>query len=308
MRRRKRAPRAASASSAGQPQGASETSQRRVRLKLYRDPETGADRVSLAAPLFEDDWQNGLAEAAANTGLEMLGGSRELTPIASFGEKMTQALSRYLSGLLASAEARLACRPGCDHCCHQIVGATMPEVLSIWHFVGGLPHPIHSALKEKFIRAAERAAGLSPAERFSPDHPCPFLEGGVCAAYAVRPLACRGVHALDADICREILRSNAARARFLETGEGSPSFREPGRAVQSLSAGMQLCLSEVYDLDMHPIDLTLGMAHLFRDPTWAGRWVQGERVPSELKAGHGSLDARRRAITGERRAGGEGAA
>ena len=39
----------------------------RVHLTVHRDPASGAESVALAAPVFEEDWQNDVAAAAANT-------------------------------------------------------------------------------------------------------------------------------------------------------------------------------------------------------------------------------------------------
>ena len=45
----------------------------RAHLTLHRDPVSGAERVALAAPLFEEPWQNDLADGTANTAYGALG-------------------------------------------------------------------------------------------------------------------------------------------------------------------------------------------------------------------------------------------
>lgn len=271
----------------------------KVRLQIYRDPSTQNARVALLGPLFEEDWQNRLTLAAANTALEILGKSPGLEEAAALGEKLVHSLSQFLTGIL-SADSGLACHEGCDHCCYQIVGTTWPEILLVQEYLRSVPEPKRSELQERVLGAAERAAGVPPPERFSPEHPCPFLgTGGRCEIYAVRPLACRGVHALDAETCREILRDPERRQEFLKTGNGSPSYREPGRAVHSLSAGLQLCLSELYALDMRPLDFALSFARLIVEPALSAAWLRGERTPDEIRAGHGSTSPERYAQTGE---------
>lgn len=269
-----------------------------MHLTLLRDPETRIARADLAAPLFEESWQNRLTVAAANTSLEILSSKPTADSVHAYGEKMVNSLSQFLHGILASGES-LACSPGCDHCCYQIVGATMPEVLLVLRFVLALPEQKRNEVEQGIALAASKAVGLAPKDRYSPEQPCPLLDGGRCQAYEARPLACRGVHALDAQICREILRNPVARAAFLSTGQGSPSYREPGRAVHALSAGMQLGLSEIYNLDMHPLDLTLALDRLLRDPQLIERWLRGQTMPSDIRAGHGSTSPKRFTITGE---------
>jgi hypothetical protein len=122
--------------------------------------------------------------------------------------------------------------------------------------------------------ARERTRGLSAAERFSPEHPCPFLDDGACSIYEVRPLSCRGMNSLDAGECASRLREPDARAAFLAQGAGGQLFLEPIRAVHAVSAGLQLALDELCALDMSPLDLTAVMDLLLSGaPTLTDEWI-----------------------------------
>ena len=59
---------------------------------------------------------------------------------------------------------------------------------------------------------------------------------------------------------------------------------EPIRAFHAISAGLQLGLSELYALDMRPLDLIAAMHLLF---------TGGEAVPRAWIAGHAAFEAAR---------------
>ncbi len=270
-----------------------------LRLRLYVEPESKQRRVELAAPIFEANWQNGLARAAANTCLEILGGKETLPGLEALANKIEDALSRYLGSILASVQANIACSEGCDHCCHQIVGATLPEVLAIYGTIRALPEEERQHRISKIRQSADRSEGLSPTQRYSKEHPCPLLAEARCSVYSVRPLSCRGVHSFNSDACSLVLHDPAARRHFQEEGEGIPSYREPGLAVHAMSAGLQLGVSEVYGLDMSPVDLTLALAWLLSHPSAGSEWLAGHPLPAQLRAGHHSADPKRAHVTGE---------
>jgi hypothetical protein len=135
-------------------------------------------------------------------------------------------------------------------------------------------------LTEVATRLAQRARethALSSAERFSPEHPCPFLSQGQCSIYEVRPFACRGMNSLDAEECKTRLRDADARAAFLTHGSGGRSYLEPIRAFHAVSAGLQLSLSELYGLDMRPLELTAALDALLNGPpSSTAQWLSGK--------------------------------
>jgi hypothetical protein len=84
-------------------------------------------------------------------------------------------------------EGALACRAGCDACCHQRVAV--------------LPAEADAIARHVRTRDPGRVARLT-APRGERD-PCPFLDDGACTIYAVRPLRCRGLHSRHATVCRK---------------------------------------------------------------------------------------------------------
>ena len=254
----------------------------RVHLALHRDA-SGQAYVALTDPIFEDDWQNQLAAGAANTAYASQAGRPSVARAVELGRSVMATTSRLADGFLARAPAgSVACKIGCDHCCYQSVGVTPPEALAIFDYLKqSLSNEDRERVASRVARAREATRGLSTAERFSPDHPCVFLESGRCSIYEARPLSCRGMNSLDADECAKRLRDPDARSEFLANGAGSHSYREPIRAFHAVSAGLQLGLAELYQLDMRPLDLIAAMHLLF---------TGGDSIPREWIAGRAAFE------------------
>lgn len=265
----------------------------RVHLAVHRDPASGQEQVVLQKPAFKDAWQNEIVAGAANTAHALFRDGPSLDGAISLGRSATAAMSRLSEALLASAPpGSVACHAGCDHCCYQVVGVTPPEALAIAdHLKQTLPAEEFERVRARIDERFERGRGLSSAERFSPDHPCVFLEGGGCSVYEVRPLSCRGMNSLDAGECAARLRDPAVRAEFLAVGRGGHSYLEPIGGAQAISAGLQLGLAELHQLDMRPLELAHAMHLLLHDEQMAAAWLRGERPfePAVAETDHASL-------------------
>ena len=229
--------------------------------------------------MFEAQWQDEVVESAANTALGILGRDPTLERVFDLTHRAMASTSRLVAGLLAHApEGAVACKAGCDHCCHVVVGVTAPEALTIFdHLQRSRSAPELARLAARVATVHERTRGLSSAERFSPEYPCIFLEAGRCSIYEVRPLACRGMNSLDAGECETRLRDPETRAEFASKG-GGHLFVEPIRAFRAVSAGLQVALLELYRLDMTPLDLTATMRLLLQDqPSLGDAWMAGQQ-------------------------------
>jgi hypothetical protein len=252
----------------------------RVHLELYRDPATGRERVRMTTPLYDEQWLNETVSASANAVLAVLGDEPTRARAAEVARRLMALTSELVTHVLSRApEGAVACRSGCDHCCHQIVRVSAPEALAIFeHLQTTRSSEELERLKEHVRMLHERSRGLSPAERLSPEHPCVFLDAGRCSIYDVRPFACRGVNSLDAADCERRLRDPEARADFLAKGHGGRCYVAPLLAFRAVSSGLQLALSELYRLDPRGLDLTSAMHLLFQgDAPLARAWLDGEQ-------------------------------
>lgn len=258
--------------------GQAEAGPKRVHLTVIRDPASGNARIELRRPIFQEDWQNEVAKGTANTAYALLADQPTHLAAVELAESAMAGTSRLAEGLLAQApHGSVACRAGCDHCCYQVVGVTAPEALAISLFLkGGLSEAELGLVTSRLESLAERTQGLSAEARFSPDYACAFLEDGQCSIYEVRPLSCRGMNSLDAEACAKRLRDPEARAEFLRNGSGALTYMEPIRAFHAVSAGLQVALSELYGLDMRPLDLSRAVLHLLKSPdTTVDEWLAG---------------------------------
>jgi len=120
-------------------------------------------------------------------------------------------LTRHAARFLDEATRRIAdalegtdtaCKAGCDACCRLPVMATLPEGMLVAEYI---MDTFPSGRRGEFLQALETWAewsrgplvemldgGMDPVRAYLYHGPgCPFLDGGHCAIYPVRPLACR---------------------------------------------------------------------------------------------------------------------
>jgi uncharacterized protein len=88
-------------------------------------------------------------------------------------------LDAGLALAVAASGRRLACGSGCFACCRQPIPASSLEVRGlIWYALRQCRGRIRHLLHQRLLARPDREV-------------CPFLVGGNCAAYVMRPLACR---------------------------------------------------------------------------------------------------------------------
>ncbi|CAK1277813.1 Flagellin N-methylase [Burkholderia pseudomallei] len=81
----------------------------------------------------------------------------------------------------------VACRRGCNHCCHTEVLMSPEEAEAVGKRIGRMPR--HPRLR------GERDENFD----CSYSNPCTFLKDGECSIYENRPVACRAQYSLDVD-------------------------------------------------------------------------------------------------------------
>ena len=274
-----------------------------MHLVVHRDA-AGNELVALTRPVFQEAWQNELTAGTANTARALLGEEPTLESTLKLALQAMAATSRLADGLLAQAPAgSVACGAGCDHCCYQVVGVTPAEAFAVVEHVRRTrDQAAISKLKARAAELLDQAGELDSNARFSPDHPCLFLDvaTGRCTIYEARPLACRGMNSLDAEECAKRLRDPETRAAFLTQGFGGHSYLEPIRAFHAISAGLQLTLAELYELDMRPLEL-LKAVHLLLngdETALTNAWLAGESPLLAARAGDQSGEPGMRAASG----------
>lgn len=145
---------------------------------------------------------------------------------------LAQAGEAFEANLAIQAEATppVACHRGCAACCSLRVTASAPELLLLARYLRATASAFARAGLDLLARLHEADAqtrGLDERARVGLRRRCAFVVQGVCAVYAVRPLACRGHAALDARAC-----ADAAAGRRLDVPY-SPPHRLVRGVVQS---------------------------------------------------------------------------
>jgi hypothetical protein len=163
-----------------------------------------------------------------------------------------------------------ACREGCDWCCHLTVGTSVPEVVRIVEYLRQrLSGEEFAALRERVVRLDEQRRGVRGVPRSEARLPCALLVDHRCAAYAVRPLTCRGFNSSDAARCERFVRSPGRTDLPLYT----PQMRLAAFVLDGLRAG----LSEA-GLKGDRVELTAALRIALEVPGAAERFLAGEPV------------------------------
>lgn len=140
---------------------------------------------------------------------------------------------------------RLACRPGCNHCCTTPVSLIAPEAASIAAYLQTNLNPEQTAALAARIVEHRRARDSDPHGPVM----CPLNVDGNCIAYAVRPLNCRKWHSFDEPACR---RGFLANDRTALIPRGAVRADASGLIWQSAVAAFSALGLTVRELDLIP--------------------------------------------------------
>ncbi len=172
-----------------------------------------------------------------------------------------------------TARASVACRAGCDACCHVPVGVQAHEVLIAAQHVQTYFSP--EALEALIVRAeAHRAAfaGRTSVQRLELRTPCVLLKDGNCSIYDARPEACRSHHSHDAQACRT----------NLESGREDLDVYIPG--VRGRMFAVMLAIDQAAveaGFDGRAYDFGSALHEALTDSLCAVRWMQRKAAFSE---------------------------
>jgi hypothetical protein len=135
--------------------------------------------------------------------VEELNGGRMPLVVLDVAESATTLADEMVN----QAKARLPppaldCKDGCDWCCYQRVGVAAPEVFRIIAYLRQrLPPEEFEMFRRRVLAGDTRRRAGKAGDGNSARLPCALLVEHRCAAYAVRPLTCRGFNSRDARRC-----------------------------------------------------------------------------------------------------------
>lgn len=109
---------------------------------------------------------------------------------------------KVVDDLISSAPNTIDCKAGCNYCCFYHVMVTPLEVFTITEHIRRLPDAEQREVVDSVRQYVDRVKGLNQDQHIHTNIQCSFLKAGRCSIYAIRPIACRGHHSADVNVCR----------------------------------------------------------------------------------------------------------
>jgi len=173
------------------------------------------------------------------------------------------------------ARGALACRSGCDACCHQHVAVLPVEAVAIAYRLR-LDEAGSATLRARAAETAAAIAGLGAADRRRLAVPCSFLAGdGGCAIYPMRPLRCRGLHSRSALHCADLAGADI-------DADGTVYPLTPLHLADAALAGLAEA-SAAQGVPRATLELSLAVAALLRAPARLQAVMEGGDTLDEAR-------------------------
>lgn len=171
-----------------------------------------------------------------------------------------------LSQDLVLSQVKAPCQKGCYHCCLLIPHCSPAEIFYVAAKIQKTPALSPGIRLEEYSRAFMENP-LGPGRHF---RECPFLQGGVCRIYEIRPLVCRCHYSEKKEFCQVGFPEGKA-PQFL----GSVVISEAAHAFLKDHLAGQFS---------DKVPFAPGVNWVLNHQPWR-QWLEGERVfDSLLKA------------------------
>lgn len=220
-----------------------------------------------------------VAAAAVN---QTLGKSSDVDSCVALTQLVDELLGQALESFSAD-DSRIACRAGCNFCCHLRVMVYPHEAIALFRYLRSkMPKDTGDVVRKRIADNAALIAKLNRENRMPPNSPCAFLVDGVCSAYEVRPGTCSGYHSLSRERCEEAFeaRESSQTAGAMDAGAASdtvPVLQGLRFVAVSLDEGLDEGLAAV-GLSARRIELHTALAALIRNPSLIERWRGGREL------------------------------
>jgi hypothetical protein len=166
--------------------------------------------------------------------------------------------------------ASLACRAGCNFCCHLRVMVLPHEAIALFRYLRSrMPVAIAEQVREKLLEYTRPSAAPASPTSSAPVSPraCAFLVAGKCAAYEARPSACAAYHSLSRERCEQSFQNPSL-----------PAAIEVLRALQVVATALEEGVNvelQTQGLSSVPVELHTAVAALLGNPALIARWRAG---------------------------------
>ena len=186
--------------------------------------------------------------------------------------------------------APIACKPGCNFCCHLRVTVAPHEAIALFRYLRSqIPAAVAQQIEQRVLANAGQIAHMTEEQHWSKNLRCAFLVDGACSAYRARPMACALHHSLDVDAC-EVSYENPS-----DHSLGIRKLAVIEQTMAATQAGMSQALEEM-GLSDEPMELHTAIAAVLRDQSLIERWRSGRALlkptQSHPTAGSGGLPDR----------------
>jgi Fe-S-cluster containining protein len=229
------------------------------------------------------DEEEKLFNKTGETVLKRLRKTRNPADLLSILRSEHKQFERAYASAPAAARESVACRAGCDACCHVPVGVQAHEVLIAAQHIQ--MHFSPEALEAVIARAAAHRttfAGKTNREQTALKSPCVMLTAGNCTIYEARPEACRSHHSHNAAACG--MNLDLARE---EIDVYVPGVR--GRMF-AVMLGIDQAVAEA-GFDGQAYDFGSALHEALTDGMCAVRWTQRQRAFPDSCREEGSENA-----------------
>jgi Fe-S-cluster containining protein len=219
----------------------------------------------------EHDESGTVQRFAASAVRDTLGKSTDVDSCTALTGRIDALLSQALESFQAD-DAGIACRVGCNFCCHLRVMVYPHEAIALFRYLKSrIPKEQADGVRARLVANAAHINKLGREGHVARRIACAFLIDGKCSAYEVRPSACSGYHSLSRERCEEEY-TNATGSP-----EGVPVLKALSYIATALDDGMEQALVEA-GLGDTRIELQTAVAALIRNPALIERWRSGREL------------------------------
>jgi len=208
--------------------------------------------------------------AEARAAFAGAGDAKRLVPaVVTFHRRLDEILEASVRGHAVT----LACKPGCNYCCHLPVHVRPYEAfaLAAWlrsHFTPAQLEDLRTRLRGN----VERTRALGEEGRKHANLACALLDAqGSCTAYAARPAQCRKFHSTVLATCE------ASFARPEDDSIPSPEHPAVGHNAAVIIAQAANAAREA-GFDAAAYDLNAALLEALDNPKAERRWRDGKKA------------------------------
>ena len=209
--------------------------------------------------------EQGGADSAQRFGLEAvratLGASSDVDACVTLTTRIDDLIGQAAASLEEEG-AGIACRVGCNFCCHLRVMVFPHEAIALFRYLGSrMPKEQAEIVRKRVLARDARVSNQA----------CSFLVEGKCSAYEARPAACSGYHSLSKEKCEESYHNGG------HLPAGIPVLKALHFVAAALDEGMEQGLNAAA-LSATRVELNAAVAALIRNPGLIQRWRSGREL------------------------------